>query len=113
MHFELPSPRPRSSFWRFFLGAISMPSSTSGSKSKAMTYAKALAAICAALILMFELASIYLLNHRSATYARILRHYDEAMMLRPAIVGVLHSVRDDYNKLLLNGTYGTAPNTLL
>jgi hypothetical protein len=46
-----------------------MPSSTSGSKSKAMMYAKALAAICAVLILMFELASIYLLNHRSATYA--------------------------------------------
>src|SRR6267154_5478678 len=103
MHFELRSPRPRSSFWRFFLGAISMPSSTSGSKSKAMTYAKALAAICAVLVLMFELASIYLLNHRSATYARISRQYDEALKIRPTSAGEPPSVLMVGNSLLLHG----------
>jgi len=36
---------------------------------------------------MFELASIYLLNHRSATYARISRQYDEALKIRPASAG--------------------------
>src|SRR6266481_2632641 len=103
MHSELRSPRPHSSFWRFFLGAISMPSSTSGSKSKTMTYAKALAAICAALILMFELASIYLLNHRSATYARISRQYDEALKIRPASAGEPPNVLMVGNSLLLHG----------
>jgi len=66
-------------------------------------YAKALAAICAALILMFELASIYLLNHRSATYARISRQYDEALKIRPASAGEPPSVLMVGNSLLLHG----------
>ena len=80
-----------------------MPSSTSGSKSKAMTYAKALAATCVVLILMFELASIYLLNHRSATYARISRQYDEALKIRPASAGEPPNVLIVGNSLLLHG----------
>jgi hypothetical protein len=80
-----------------------MPLSTSGSKSKAMAYAKALAAICAVLILVFEIASIYLLNHRSATYARISRQYDEALNIRPAGAGEPPNVLMVGNSLLLHG----------
>jgi hypothetical protein len=80
-----------------------MPSSTSASKSKAVAYAKALAAICAALILVFEIASVYLLNHRSATYARISRQYDEALKMRPAAAGEPPSVLMVGNSLLLHG----------
>jgi hypothetical protein len=80
-----------------------MPSSTSGSKSKVIAYAKALVAICAALILVFEIASVYLLNHRSATYARISRQYDEALKIRPASAGEPPSVLMVGNSLLLHG----------
>ena len=80
-----------------------MPSSTSGSKSKAMAYAKALAVICAALILVLEIASVYLLNHSSATYARISRQYDEALKIRPANAGEPQSVLIVGNSLLLHG----------
>src|SRR5690242_18950784 len=80
-----------------------MPSSTSGSKSEAVTYAKALAAICAALILVFELASIYLLKHRSATYTRISRQYDEALKMHPAAAGEPPNVLLVGNSLLLHG----------
>jgi hypothetical protein len=80
-----------------------MPSSTSGSNSKALAYAKALAAICAVLILVFEIASVYLLNHRSATYARISRQYDEALRMRPAGAGEPPSVLMVGNSLLLHG----------
>ena len=80
-----------------------MPSSTSGSKSKAMSYAMALAAICAVLILVFEIASVYLLNHRSATYARISRQYVEALRIRPAGAGEPPSVLMVGNSLLLHG----------
>jgi len=80
-----------------------MPSSTSGSKSKAMAYAKALAAICALLILVFEVASVYLLNHRSVTYARISRQYDGALKIRPAGAGEPPSVLMVGNSLLLHG----------
>ena len=80
-----------------------MPSSISGSKSKAIAYAKTLAAICAVLILVFEIASIYLLNHRSATYARISRQYDEALKIRPAGAGDPPSVLMVGNSLLLHG----------
>jgi hypothetical protein len=80
-----------------------MPSSISGSKSKAIAYAKTLAAICAVLILVFEIASIYLLNHRSATYARISRQYDEALKIRPAGAGEPPSVLMVGNSLLLHG----------
>ena len=80
-----------------------MPSFTSGSKSRAIAYAKALAAICAALILVFEIASVYLLNHRSATYARISRQYDEALKIRQASAGEPPSVLMVGNSLLLHG----------
>jgi len=80
-----------------------MPSSISGSKSNAIFFAKALAAICALLILVFEIASVYLLNHRSATYARISRQYDEALKIRPAGAGEPPSVLMVGNSLLLHG----------
>jgi len=68
-----------------------------------MAYAKALAVICAALILVFEIASVYLLNHSSATYARISRQYDEALKIRPANAGEPQSVLMVGNSLLLHG----------
>ncbi|HEV3421935.1 MAG TPA: hypothetical protein VG075_16615 [Candidatus Acidoferrum sp.] len=80
-----------------------MPSSISGSKSKAIAYAKALASICALLILVFEIASVYLLNHQSATYARISRQYDEALKIRTAAAGEPPSVLIVGNSLLLHG----------
>ena len=80
-----------------------MPSSISGSKSKAIAYAKALAANCALLILVFEIASVYLLNHRSGTYARISRQYAEALTIRPAGAGEPPSVLMVGNSLLLHG----------
>jgi len=80
-----------------------MPSSISGSKSKAIAYAKALAAICALLIVVFEVASVYLLNHRSGTYARISRQYAEALTMRPAGAGEPPSVLMVGNSLLLHG----------
>jgi hypothetical protein len=80
-----------------------MPSSISDSKSKAIAYAKALAVICALLILVFEIASVHLLNHQSATYARISRQYDEALKMRPAGAGEPPSVLMVGNSLLLHG----------
>jgi len=80
-----------------------MPSFTSGSKSTAMTYAKALAAICAVLILVLETASVYLLKHQSATYARISRQYDEALKIHPADAGEPPNVLMVGNSLLLHG----------
>jgi hypothetical protein len=68
-----------------------------------MSYAMALAAICAVLILVFEIASVYLLNHRSATYARISRQYVEALGIRPAGAGEPPSVLMVGNSLLLHG----------
>jgi hypothetical protein len=68
-----------------------------------MSYAMALAAICAVLILVFEIASVYLLNHRSATYARISRQYVEALRIRPAGAGEPPSVLMVGNSLLLHG----------
>jgi hypothetical protein len=80
-----------------------MPSSISGSNSKAIAYAKVLAAICVALILVFETVSVYLLNHQSATYARISRQYGEALKMRPAGPGEPPSVLMVGNSLLLHG----------
>ncbi len=80
-----------------------MPSSISDSKSKAMEYAKALAVICVLLMLVFEIASVYLLKHQSATYARISRQYDEALKMRPAGAGEPPSVLMVGNSLLLHG----------
>jgi len=80
-----------------------MRSSTSGSKSEAIAYAKTLSAICVLLILVFEIASIYLLNHQSATYARISRQYDEALRIRPVDAGEPPTVLMVGNSLLLHG----------
>ena len=80
-----------------------MPSSTSVSKSRAMAYAAALAVICAGLMAVFEIVSVYLLNHQSATYARISRQYDEALKMRPGAAGEPPSVLMVGNSLLLHG----------
>jgi len=80
-----------------------MPSSTSDSKSKAIGYAKAIAAICAVLSLVFEIAAVYLLNHQSATYARISRQYEEALRIRPTGTAEPPTVLMVGNSLLLHG----------
>lgn len=80
-----------------------MPSSISGFKSKAIRYAKALLAICAVLILVFEIASVYLLNHKSATYARISKQYDDALKICRGTAGGPPSVLLVGNSLLLHG----------
>jgi hypothetical protein len=80
-----------------------MPSSTSGSKSAAIAYAKAIAVICVLLIVVFEISSVYLLNHKSATYARISRQYDEALKIRSAGLGEPPNVLMVGNSLLLHG----------
>jgi hypothetical protein len=80
-----------------------MPSSTSGSKLVAIAYAKAIAAICVLLIVVFEIASVYLLNHKSATYARISRQYEEALKIQPAGLGEPPNVLMVGNSLLLHG----------
>src|ERR1700739_2051846 len=80
-----------------------MPSFTSGFKSKPIAYAKGLVAICALLILVFEIAAVYLLKHQSATYTRISRQYDDALKIRPAAAGEPPSVLMVGNSLLLHG----------
>src|SRR5260221_8621372 len=80
-----------------------MRSSTSGSKSEAIAYAKALTAICVLLILVFEITSIYLLKHQSATYARISRQYDNALRIRPTDTAETPTVLIVGNSLLLHG----------
>jgi len=80
-----------------------MPSSISDSKSQAIAYAKALALICVLLMIVFEIGSVYLLNHQSATYARISRQYDEALKIRHSEAGEPPSVLMVGNSLLLHG----------
>jgi len=80
-----------------------MPSSISDSKSPALAYAKALVGICAILIVAFELSSIYLLKHKSLTYQRISREYDDALKVRPSRPGDPPSVLLVGNSLLLHG----------
>jgi hypothetical protein len=80
-----------------------MPSSTLGSKSKALTYAKVLLATCAALAGMFELSSIYLLKHYSATYARISGQYQQAVEMRSCGPTEPTCVLMVGNSLLLHG----------
>jgi len=58
---------------------------------------------CAILIIALECFSAYLLNHHSATYARISRQYDEAVKIHPAGVGEPASVLLVGNSLLLHG----------
>jgi len=59
--------------------------------------------ICVLLMLIFEIGSDYLLDHQSATYARISRQYDEALKMRPAGAGEPPSVLMVGNSLLLHG----------
>jgi hypothetical protein len=80
-----------------------MPSSISDSKSTALIYAKALAGICAILMIAIEIFSVYLLKHDSGTYARISRQYDEAAKMRPAGPGEPPNVLMVGNSLLLHG----------
>src|ERR1700739_3987780 len=80
-----------------------MPSFTSGFKSKPIAYAKGLVAICVLLILVFEIGSVYLLNHKSATYVRISRQYDQALKIRPVSAGEPPAVLMVGNSLLLHG----------
>jgi hypothetical protein len=80
-----------------------MHSSISGSKFTAMAYLKVLAAICVLLIVVFEVSAVYLLNHGSATYARISRQYEEALKVRPGGPGEPPSVLMIGNSLLLYG----------
>jgi hypothetical protein len=78
-------------------------SSTSGCKSAALTYAKALVGICAIFIVMLEVLSHYLLKLNSETYARISRQYEQALKIRPAGPGEPPSVLMVGNSLLLRG----------
>src|SRR5258705_13458093 len=80
-----------------------MRSSVFDSKSLALAYAKALAGICAILIIAVEISSIYLLKHHSATYARVSRQYDEAVKMQPARSGEPVAVLMVGNSLLLHG----------
>lgn len=79
-----------------------MHSFTSDSKL-ALTYAKALAVVCATLIMALEIWSDYLLKHHSITYARISRQYEEAENIHPAGPGEPASVLMVGNSLLLHG----------
>jgi hypothetical protein len=80
-----------------------MPSSISDSKCAAIRCAKALIGISALLIIALEISSIYLLKHKSATYARISRQFEEALSIRPARPGDPPSVLMVGNSLLLHG----------
>jgi hypothetical protein len=80
-----------------------MPSSISDSKSPGLVYAKVLAAICAILLALIEVSSIYLLKHHSPTYARISGQYNEAVKIRPARPGEPANVLMVGNSLLLHG----------
>ncbi len=72
-------------------------------KSTALAYAKALVGICAILMIALEISSAYLLQHHSATYARISRQYDEAVKMRPPRPGAPPCVLMVGNSLLLHG----------
>jgi len=80
-----------------------MHSSTSGSKSGALAYVKALVGVCVILIIGLEIFSDYLLKHDSATYTRISQQYAQALKIRPAEPGEPASVLMVGNSLLLHG----------
>jgi hypothetical protein len=80
-----------------------MPSSISDSKSRCLFYCKVLGGICASLLAVIEISSIYLLEHRSPTYARIARQYSDAVKIRPAGPGEPANVLMVGNSLLLHG----------
>lgn len=80
-----------------------MRSSISNSRHRALTYAKILLAICAALTISFEGLSEYLLKHHSETYARVSQQYADALSVRHAKPGEPLSVLMVGNSLLLYG----------
>jgi hypothetical protein len=80
-----------------------MPSSTFDSKHTAVGYAKALLAICALIVIGFEVSSCYLLNHFSLTYKRIARQYEQAVTVHRAGPGEPPCVLIVGNSLLLHG----------
>lgn len=80
-----------------------MPSSIFDSKHPAMTYVKALVGICALIIVALEISSTYLLKHRSLTYERVSRQYDDALKIRRAGPGEPPAVLMVGNSLLLHG----------
>ena len=80
-----------------------MRSFISSSKSVALFYAKVLVAVCAMLVLVFEISSDYLLKRHSETYARVSRQYAEALRVRPAKPAEPTSVLMVGNSLLLEG----------
>jgi hypothetical protein len=80
-----------------------MPSSTSASKSPALTHAKILAVVCAMVLAALELSSIYLLKHSSITYARISQQYADAIHMQSCGPGERPCVLMVGNSLLLNG----------
>jgi hypothetical protein len=80
-----------------------MPSSISDSKTRALAHAITLVGICAILIIVLEITSVYLLRHKSATYVRVSRQYDEAVKMRPAGPGEPPAVLLVGNSLLLHG----------
>src|SRR5438309_296690 len=92
-----------SSSWHSFRGTISMPSSTSSSKSPALVHARVLLGICALLVLFFEIFADYLLKHDSETYGRVSQQYAEAVKVRPSRSGEPASVLMLGNSLLMEG----------
>ncbi|HEV2195118.1 MAG TPA: hypothetical protein VGR55_06030 [Candidatus Acidoferrum sp.] len=80
-----------------------MPSSIFDSKHPAMTYVKALVGICALIIVALEISSGYLLKHRSLTYERVSRQYDDALKIRRGGPGESPAVLMVGNSLLLHG----------
>src|SRR5438132_4141938 len=92
-----------SSSWHSFRGTISMPSSTSSSKSPALVHARVLLGICALLVLFFEIFADYLLKHDSETYGRVSQQYAEAVKVRPSRSGEPVSVLMVGNSLLMEG----------
>lgn len=80
-----------------------MPLSISNSRRDALTYAKAVMLICAALVLVFELSADYLLQRHSETFARVSQQYREALRAHPAGPGEPASVLLVGNSLLMEG----------
>lgn len=86
-----------------FRRVISIHRTHSSAKSAAWVYAQVLFGICAILIALFEISSVYLLRHSSITYKRISQQYSEAIKIRPGGAGEPPSVLMVGNSLLLHG----------
>lgn len=80
-----------------------MPSFTFSSKSPAVFYSKILVGVCAAIILILEISSDYLLKHNSETYARVSQQYAQAVAVRPTKPGEPTPILMVGNSLLLEG----------